>query len=127
MGFCPALHGTYYLEGLLKAQKAVGAFNECGLSSRQAGERVHELVEFRFFTTFIQFFNLPDIPMVQVHSQFITDTVGKKLVVLPLDEFDAMIEELEDIEDIRLFDEAKREDDGSRVSLGDYMKQRKAK
>ncbi len=59
------------------------------------------------------------------HPQFITDTVGKKLVVLPLDEFDAMIAELEDLEDVRLYDEAKREDDGSRISLDDYMNQRK--
>ncbi len=65
--------------------------------------------------------------MVQVHPQFITDTVGKKLVVLPLDEFDAMIEELEDIEDVRLYDEAKRGDDGSRISLDEYMKQREAR
>jgi len=65
--------------------------------------------------------------MVQVHPQFITDSVGKKLVVLPLDEFDAMIEELEDMEDVRLYDEAKREDDGSRISLDDYMNQRKAR
>ncbi|MPR32054.1 hypothetical protein [Salmonirosea aquatica] len=65
--------------------------------------------------------------MVQVHPQFITDTVGKKLVVLPLDEFNAMIEELEDLEDVRLYDEAKREDDGSRISLDDYLSQRKAR
>lgn len=65
--------------------------------------------------------------MVKVHPQFITDTVGKKLVVLPLDEFEAMVEELEDIEDVRLYDEAKREDDGSRISLDDYMNQRKAR
>ncbi|WP_373514509.1 hypothetical protein [Persicitalea sp.] len=65
--------------------------------------------------------------MIQVHPQFITDTVGKKLVVLPLDEFDAMIEELEDLEDVRLYDEAKREDDGSRISLADYSNQRKAR
>lgn len=63
--------------------------------------------------------------MVQLHPQFITDTVGKKLVVLPLDEFDAMIEELEDIDDLRLFDSAKREDDGLRISLAEYVKQRK--
>ena len=65
--------------------------------------------------------------MLQVHPQFITDTVGKKLVVLPLDEFEAMIEELEDLEDVRLYDQAKQEDDGSRISLDEYMNQRKAR
>ena len=65
--------------------------------------------------------------MLQVHPQFITDTVGKKLVVLPLDEFEAMIEELEDLEDVRLYDQAKQEDDGSRISLDEYINQRKAR
>ena len=65
--------------------------------------------------------------MLQVHPQFITDTVGKKLVVLPLDEFEAMIEELEDLEDVRLYDQAKQEDDGSRISLDEYVNQRKAR
>jgi PHD/YefM family antitoxin component YafN of YafNO toxin-antitoxin module len=46
--------------------------------------------------------------MVTVHPQYITDTQGKKLsVVLPLDEFETIMEELEELEDIRLYDEAK--------------------
>ena len=46
--------------------------------------------------------------MVTVHPQYITDTQGKKLsVVLPLDEFKTIMEELEELEDIRLYDEAK--------------------
>lgn len=65
--------------------------------------------------------------MLQVHPQFITDTVGKKLVVLPLDEFNALVEELEDIDDVLLFDEAKREDDGTRVTLAEYINQRRSR
>ncbi|WP_373511330.1 hypothetical protein [Persicitalea sp.] len=65
--------------------------------------------------------------MLTVHPQIITDTVGKKLVVLPLEEFNAMLEELEDLEDVRLYDEAKREDDGQSISLEDYLKQREAR
>ena len=38
-----------------------------------------------------------------------------------------MLEELEELEDIRLYDEAKKEDDGKRVPLSDYLKKRKAR
>jgi hypothetical protein len=65
--------------------------------------------------------------MINLHPQIITDTAGEKLVVLSLHEFDTLIEELEDQEDCRLFDEAKKEDDGSRISLADYLKTRQAK
>jgi len=65
--------------------------------------------------------------MVTVHPQYITDTAGKKLVILPANEFDTMIEELEELEDIRLYDEAKKEDDGERMLFSDYLKKRRAK
>jgi len=61
-------------------------------------------------------------------TQFITDDTGKKLgVVLPMKEYNRMLEELEDLEDVKLYDEAKREDDGERISLSDYVKNRKKK
>jgi len=60
-------------------------------------------------------------------TQFITDNTGKKLaVVLPIKDYQELIEELEDLEDVKAFDEAKKEDDGSRISLEDYVKSRKA-
>lgn len=65
--------------------------------------------------------------MLIVHPQYIIDTAGKKLVVLPLNEFDTIMEELEELEDIRLYDEAKKEDDGKRILFSDYIKNRKAK
>ncbi len=65
--------------------------------------------------------------MTALHPQYITDTAGKKLVVLPLKEYDSMIEELEELEDIRLYDKAKKEDDGERILFSDYLKNRKAK
>ena len=65
--------------------------------------------------------------MLTVHPQYIIDTAGKKLVVLPLSEFDTLMEELEELEDIRLYDEAKKEDDGTRVLFSDYLKDRKEK
>ena len=45
--------------------------------------------------------------MIDIHPQFITDTAGQKLVVLPQVEFDKIMEELDDAEDVRLYDEAK--------------------
>jgi hypothetical protein len=63
--------------------------------------------------------------MKALHPQFIKNSKGEKLfVILPAAEFDAIIEELEDQEDIRLFDEAQKEDDGERVLLSDYLKKR---
>ncbi|MES2379002.1 MAG: hypothetical protein V4553_20585 [Bacteroidota bacterium] len=58
--------------------------------------------------------------MLTVHPQYIKDAEGNKsLVVLPAIEFDKLMEELEDIEDIRLYDEAKENDTGERISMLD--------
>ncbi len=38
-----------------------------------------------------------------------------------------MMEELEELEDIRLYDQAKKEDDGKRLLLSDYLKKRQTK
>ncbi|MDR6560084.1 MULTISPECIES: hypothetical protein [unclassified Arcicella] len=66
--------------------------------------------------------------MLTVHPQYIKDANGKKsLVVLPAKEFDAIMEELEELEDIKLYDEAKKEDTGERILFSDYLKNRKAK
>ena len=60
--------------------------------------------------------------MIELHPQFIIDSVGSELVVLPREEFDYLIEELEDMEDIRLYDEAMLEDDGERIPMEDVFK-----
>ena len=65
--------------------------------------------------------------MLTIHPQYITDNTGKKLVVITQNEFEILIEELDNLEDVRLFDEAKAEDDGERISLSDYIEQRKAR
>lgn len=65
--------------------------------------------------------------MIDVHPQYITDTAGKKLVILPLKEFDHLIKEIEELNDIHLYNEAKKEDDGKRILFSDYVKKRKAK
>ncbi len=65
--------------------------------------------------------------MRTLHPQYIKDANGEKsLVILPVREFDIIMEELEDLEDIKLYDEAKKEDDGERILFSDYLKSRKA-
>lgn len=66
--------------------------------------------------------------MLTIHPQYIKDTKGNKsLVILPAKEFDTLMEELEDIEDIKLYDEAKKNDTGERILFSDYLKKRKKK
>jgi PHD/YefM family antitoxin component YafN of YafNO toxin-antitoxin module len=46
--------------------------------------------------------------MITIHPQYIKDTAGKKLVVIPAKQFDSMMEELEELEDIKRYDAAKK-------------------
>jgi PHD/YefM family antitoxin component YafN of YafNO toxin-antitoxin module len=63
-----------------------------------------------------------------LHPKYITDESGNKnAVVLPIKEYNKLMEELEELEDIRLYDEAKKQDDGFRVNLSEYIKKRKGK
>jgi hypothetical protein len=60
--------------------------------------------------------------MLTVHPQYIKDADGNKsLVVLPAIEFDRLMKELEDIEDVRLYDEAKKNDTGERIPMTDVF------
>ena len=66
--------------------------------------------------------------MITIHPQYIKDANGKKtLVILPVQEFDSLMEEMENSEDIKLYDEAKKEDTGERILFSDYLKNRKQK
>lgn len=66
--------------------------------------------------------------MLTLHPQFIKDANGKNsLVVLPAKEFDNLMEELEDMEDIRLYDEAKKNDTGERIPMEEAFKKIEAK
>lgn len=61
--------------------------------------------------------------MLSIHPQYIKDTNGNKsLVILSAKEFDALMEELDDIEDVRLYDEAMKEDDGERIPMAEAFK-----
>ncbi len=64
----------------------------------------------------------------KIKTQFITDNKGKKIaIILPINDYEKIIEELEDLNDIRLYDEAKKEDDGKRVLFSDYLKKHNRK
>jgi hypothetical protein len=56
-------------------------------------------------------------------TQFLTDEKGKKTaVVLPVKQYNKLLEKLEDLEDVKLYDEAKKNDDGFRISIDDAFK-----
>jgi hypothetical protein len=56
-------------------------------------------------------------------TQFLTDEKGKRTaVVLPIEKYNKLMEHLDDLEDVRLYDEAKREDDGTRISIDEAFK-----
>ena len=63
--------------------------------------------------------------MHTITPQYIKDTAGRKMVILPEKDFDRLIDELEELEDIRLYDNAKKEDTGERISFSDYLQNRK--
>lgn len=65
--------------------------------------------------------------MLTVNPQYITDNAGKKLsVVLPMKDFKAIMEELEELEDIKLYDEAKNDNEPS-IPIDDAFKMIEAK
>ncbi len=52
--------------------------------------------------------------MLTVHPQFITDKEGNKIsVVLPIREFELLLEELDDIEDVKSYDAAQASNEES--------------
>jgi len=76
----------------------------------------------------IVFLRKKNLSMLTIHPQYINDANGNpSLVVLPAQEFESMMDELEELDDIRLFDEAKKEDTGERILFSDYLNSRKAK
>lgn len=50
--------------------------------------------------------------MLTINPQYITDCAGKKIsAVLTMKEFKTLLEELEELEDIRLYDESKNDNE----------------
>lgn len=65
--------------------------------------------------------------MLTIRTQYITDNAGKKIsVVLPLEDFKAIMEELEELEDIKLYDEAKKSNEPS-IPIDEAFKMIEAK
>lgn len=65
--------------------------------------------------------------MKSIHPQFITDDKGKKLsVVLSIKEYKTILDNLEELEDIRLYDEVKAKNEKS-IPLKDYLRTKKSK
>jgi hypothetical protein len=66
--------------------------------------------------------------LLSLHPQFIKDAKGKNaMVVLSAKEYESIMEELDMIEDVRLYDEAKKEDDGERIPMEEAFKMIEAK
>ncbi|MDB5089196.1 MAG: hypothetical protein JWR09_3190 [Mucilaginibacter sp.] len=62
--------------------------------------------------------------MNTIHPQYITDTDGNKVsVVIPLAEYEQILEELDELDDIRLYDKAKASKEPS-ISFDEFVKQR---
>ena len=65
--------------------------------------------------------------MIALKPQYITDNQGRKIsAVLPIKEFKSLLEELEDLYDIRLFDEGK-EDNEPGIPIDEAFKKIEAK
>lgn len=66
--------------------------------------------------------------MIKVHPQYIKDNNGKKsYVILPAKEFDVLLQNMEELDDIRLYDQAKKEDDGKRIPMEEAFRMIEAK
>jgi hypothetical protein len=60
--------------------------------------------------------------MEEIHPQFITDAEGNRVsVILPIEEYRALLEELEMQEDIRMYDEVKASNEPS-IPIDDAFK-----
>jgi PHD/YefM family antitoxin component YafN of YafNO toxin-antitoxin module len=66
--------------------------------------------------------------MISVHPQYIKDNNGKKtFVILPAKEFDILLQNMEELEDIHLYDQAREEDDGQRIPMEEAFRLIEAK
>lgn len=65
--------------------------------------------------------------MNSIHPQYITSEDGKKIsVILPLDEYEQILDELDELADIRLYDDAKKDSEPA-ISFDEYVKQRRTR
>ena len=65
--------------------------------------------------------------MVLNKENFVVDAEGKKVgVFLPIKQYNQILEDLEELEDIKLYDEVKKRKEGS-ITLEEYLKKRSKK
>lgn len=58
-----------------------------------------------------------------METQFLTDEKGNRTaVLLPIKKYLKLIEKLEDLEDVKMYDEAKKNDDGFRISVDEAFR-----
>ncbi len=68
------------------------------------------------------------VSIMTLHPQYVTDSNGKAIsVLLPMKEFKIILEELEELEDIKLYDKAKKNDDGVRIPMDEAFRKIEAK
>ena len=66
--------------------------------------------------------------MLTIHPQFIKDANGNSsFVIITAQEFNLLMAELEELEDIKLYDDAKEHDTGERIPMNDAFKEIEAK
>ncbi len=65
--------------------------------------------------------------MIALHPQYIKVDAGNNLVVLSQKEFDLILEQLEDLEDVKLYDQAKKNDTGERIPFEEAFRMIEAK
>lgn len=59
-----------------------------------------------------------------IHPQYITDENGKRVsVVLPIQQWQQVLDQLDELDDIRLYDEVKARNE-STISLAEYKRSR---
>ena len=63
--------------------------------------------------------------MEATKAQYIIDTKGKNICYSPIKNYERLLEELEDIGNVCLYDEAKTDDEGEYILFSDYLKNRK--
>ncbi len=63
--------------------------------------------------------------MKSINPQFLVDDLGNKTsVLLSISDYEALLEEIEDVEDVRLFDQVTEEHSDVSIGLEEYMKKR---
>jgi len=63
--------------------------------------------------------------MKSINPQFLVDDLGNKTsVLLSISDYEALLEEIEDAEDVRLFDQVTEEQSDVSIGLEEYMKKR---